>query len=67
VVKLDGLLVTPPLACGLLPGVLREELLELGEITEQILFPVDLERADEIWCINSVRGWRPAILVEKEK
>ncbi|MDO9068556.1 MAG: aminodeoxychorismate synthase component I, partial [Deltaproteobacteria bacterium] len=28
VVKLDGRILTPPLTCGLLPGVLREELLE---------------------------------------
>lgn len=62
VVKLDGLLVTPPLSCGLLPGVLREELLENGEISEQILYPSDLVRAEELWLINSVRGWRTAIL-----
>jgi para-aminobenzoate synthetase/4-amino-4-deoxychorismate lyase len=67
VVKLDGLKVTPPLSCGLLPGVLREQLLESGEISERILLPADLESADEIWCVNSVRGWRPATLVEKEK
>ena len=66
VVKLDGLLVTPPLTSGLLPGVLREELLENGEISEQILYPADLERVEELWLINSVRGWRPAILMKKE-
>jgi para-aminobenzoate synthetase/4-amino-4-deoxychorismate lyase len=66
VLKLDGRFVTPPLCSGLLPGVLREELLEKEEIMEQILYPDDLERATEVWLINSVRGWRPAILVEKE-
>jgi para-aminobenzoate synthetase/4-amino-4-deoxychorismate lyase len=65
VVKLDGQLVTPPFACGLLPGVLRGELLEQGEIAEQILYPDDIERADELWLINSVRGWRPAILAQR--
>ncbi len=58
VVKMDGQLVTPPLACGLLPGVLREELLDSGRITERILYPDDVKRADELWLINSVRGWR---------
>jgi para-aminobenzoate synthetase/4-amino-4-deoxychorismate lyase len=58
VVKLDGRLVTPPLTCGLLPGVLRGELLDNGEIIERILYPADLERAEDLWLINSVRGWR---------
>ncbi len=62
VIKLDGQLVTPSLECGLLPGVLREELLENGEISERILYPDDLGRAEELWLINSVRGRRPAIL-----
>lgn len=63
VVKLAGTLVTPPLACGLLPGVLREELLERGEITERPLYPGDLELADEVWLINSVRGWRRCVVI----
>ena len=60
VVKLDGHFVTPPLECGLLPGVLRGELLDNGDIMEQVLYPGDLERSEEVWLINSVRGWRPA-------
>jgi para-aminobenzoate synthetase/4-amino-4-deoxychorismate lyase len=67
VVKLAGQFVTPPLSCGLLPGVLREELLEHGKIVEQILYPDDLERAEELWLINSVRGWRPAILNKRSE
>jgi len=63
IVKLCGRMLTPPLACGLLPGVLRSELLELGEITEQILYPEDLERADELWLVNSVRGWRRGVII----
>lgn len=57
VLKLDNRLVTPPLACGLLPGIMRQELLEQGIVSEQVLYPADLLRADEIWLINSVRGW----------
>ena len=63
VVKLDGRLVTPSLGCGLLPGVLREELLEAGKITERVLYPDDLKRAEEVWLINSVRGWRSAVIL----
>lgn len=67
IVKRNGQLVTPPLSCGLLPGVLRGELLASGEISEQILYPDDLEQAEELWLINSVRGWRRAILVKTEE
>ena len=63
VVKLAGQLFTPPLVCGVLPGVLRGELLEQGKIEERILYPHDLERADELWLINSVRGWRRCAVI----
>ena len=63
VLRLAGRLVTPPLGCGLLPGVLREELLAQGAIHEQILYPADLGTAAEIWLINAVRGWRRAELL----
>lgn len=62
IVKLDGRLLTPPLGCGLLPGVLRGELLRLGEISEQVLLPGDLQKAEELWLVNSVRGWRRCAL-----
>lgn len=67
VVKLGGHFVTPALHCGLLPGVLREELLEQGKITERVLYPDDLKRAEEVWLINSVRGWRRCVILWKEK
>lgn len=48
---------TPPVACGLLPGVLREVVLETRERAEErILRPEDLLSADGIWLCNSVRG-----------
>lgn len=54
----DGRLYTPALACGLLPGTLREELLDLPrvEASEAILTLADLARADRIYLGNSVRG-----------
>jgi len=67
VLRLGADLVTPPLSSGLLPGVLRAELLERGEIVEGVLAPADLHRAEEIWLINSVRGWRRAYLADKEE
>jgi len=58
VVEMDGRKVTPPVSCGLLSGTFRDELLEKGEIYEQIVTLDDLKRADSICLINSVRKWR---------
>jgi branched-subunit amino acid aminotransferase/4-amino-4-deoxychorismate lyase len=62
VVELDGRKVTPPVACGLLGGTLRAELLETGAIIEQRVRVSDLQRATGLWLINSVRGWMKAAL-----
>ena len=52
---------TPPLDCGLLPGVFRAELLEQGDILERVLTARDLERASSVWLVNSLRGWVPMV------
>jgi para-aminobenzoate synthetase/4-amino-4-deoxychorismate lyase len=63
VARIGDVLVTPPVTCGLLPGVFREELLAGGAIREQVLTREDFAAADEIYLINSVRRWRRARLV----
>jgi para-aminobenzoate synthetase/4-amino-4-deoxychorismate lyase len=54
----DGRLITPPVSCGLLPGVLRKYLLlhypEL--VVEEKFTRKDLEQADAVYIGNSVRG-----------
>ncbi|MDX3976607.1 MAG: aminotransferase class IV [Shinella sp.] len=50
-----GILKTPPLASGLLAGVLRQELLESGKAVERVLRPEDLTRGT-IFVGNSLRG-----------
>jgi 4-amino-4-deoxychorismate lyase len=50
----SGALLTPPLGSGLLPGVLREELLANGA-REDVLRPRDLARG-EVLVGNSLRG-----------
>lgn len=57
VLEIDGACLTPPATSGLLPGVLRAELLARGEIQERVLMIDDLARATSIWFVNSVRGW----------
>ena len=63
VAEIDGVRVTPPVTCGLLPGVYRAELLESGEIRERVITKDDLGRASNIWLINSLRGWIDVQLV----
>ena len=65
VLKLDGLLVTPPVTSGLLAGTLREHLLATGEIREQTVRVEDLPNCEEIYLINSVRRWRRAKLINE--
>jgi 4-amino-4-deoxychorismate lyase len=52
-------LQTPPLRCGLLPGVLRAELLDTGQVTEAVL-PVSSLPDVRLWVGNSLRGLIPA-------
>jgi para-aminobenzoate synthetase / 4-amino-4-deoxychorismate lyase len=59
-VKGDGALLTPPLSRGLLPGVLRAELLENGSAVEADLTPADL--ADGFFIGNASRGLIAATL-----
>ncbi len=49
-------LLTPASSAGVLPGVLRQHLLANGEAIESTLTIDDLNRADEVWLGNSVRG-----------
>ncbi|MCE9613701.1 MAG: aminotransferase class IV [Lentisphaerae bacterium] len=64
VIERRGERLTPPIACGLLPGVYREHLLERGEIREEIITIADLRAATTLFLINSVREWLPAVLVD---
>ena len=51
-----GPLLTPPLSCGLLAGVLRGELLDEGKARQAVLYPVDLVSAKAVFVGNSLRG-----------
>ncbi|WP_206366315.1 aminodeoxychorismate synthase component I [Sphingomonas flavalba] len=54
-------LLTPPVARGLLPGILRQELLDSGRAEEADLTPADL--ADGFLIGNALRGLLPARVV----
>ena len=59
-VRRGGLLLTPPASSGLLPGILRAELLESGQAKEAVLTEADL--SGEVYFGNSLRGLIPASL-----
>jgi para-aminobenzoate synthetase/4-amino-4-deoxychorismate lyase len=58
VVELDGERYTPPVPCGLLAGTYRQWMLDQHLVEERIITREDLERADRVWLVNSVRGER---------
>nr|WP_290668402.1 aminodeoxychorismate synthase component I [Ardenticatena sp.] len=62
---LDGRLITPPVRDGLLNGTLRRWLLQHGIIEEAPLPLEALPACQKLYVINSVRGWRPAYLVNE--
>lgn len=61
VLQIDGERLTPPVESGLLAGTMRQELLDNGMVREATLQKSDVERAEHIWLINSVRRWVPTI------
>jgi para-aminobenzoate synthetase/4-amino-4-deoxychorismate lyase len=64
-VEIDGVWWTPPLDCGLLPGVLREHLLESGRIRERVVPRSGITPDTNLALFNSVRGWWPARLAAR--
>lgn len=62
--KLDGQWVTPPLASGVLPGVMRGVLLDdpaFGAV-ERVVTCDDLARAQGLLLTNALRGALDAVL-----
>jgi 4-amino-4-deoxychorismate lyase len=57
-IKQDNDWVTPPLACGLLGGVMREHLLNTHQVREAVLTRADFEQpAASLRLSNGLRGW----------
>jgi para-aminobenzoate synthetase/4-amino-4-deoxychorismate lyase len=55
---IDGIWITPPVDSGLLAGVQREQILRDNRRTviERALYADDLQRADQLYMSNAVRG-----------
>ncbi|MGA3048330.1 MAG: aminodeoxychorismate synthase component I [Terracidiphilus sp.] len=62
-VEKGGRWFTPPVECGLLPGVYRRHILETNSsVEEKILHIDDLRQAESIYLCNAVRGLRRAVI-----
>lgn len=62
---LDGVWVTPPVACGLLPGVQRAALLDDEKVEEAVLTLADVKRASAMRVSNALRGWVDVRLLDE--
>ena len=62
-VEKEGRWLTPPIHCGLLPGVFRRHLLETQPHIEEVtIFEGDLRAADAVYIGNALRGLRRVIV-----
>ncbi|MGO9336281.1 MAG: aminodeoxychorismate synthase component I [Terracidiphilus sp.] len=62
-IERNGCLLTPPVECGLLPGVQRRSILATHpNAGERVLSLEDLRQADAIYLCNAVRGLRRAVI-----
>lgn len=65
VYRIDDTWYTPPIGDGCLPGVLRAVLVDEGRLIERTLPLDELAGIEEFALIDSVRGWRRALLTTR--
>jgi para-aminobenzoate synthetase/4-amino-4-deoxychorismate lyase len=63
IVEVGGQRLTPPLACGVLPGVERARAVSEGRAREAVVRLADLRPGQRLWLVSSLRGVREARLV----
>ena len=62
---IDNKLITPPISEGCLNGIMRKQILETAEkintiaVVEAIISPFDLQKADELFITNIIKGIQP--------
>src|SRR5262249_16070672 len=63
----NGRWITPQTSCGLLPGVMREELLARGEIVEDVVHANELRPGELIRSFNTLRGICDINVIETDR
>ncbi len=61
-IEVGGILYTPPLQCGLLPGTQRARLLDMGHLRERVVAVDEVLSSPQIYLLNAVRGIRKVCL-----
>ena len=65
-------LITPPISEGCLNGIMRKQILQIAkkiehlEVVEDIISPFDLQKADELFITNVIRGIQPITQYRKK-
>jgi branched-chain amino acid aminotransferase len=66
-------LITPPITEGCINGVMRKQVLALAkkieylEVVEQVISPFDLQKADELFYTNVIKGIQPITKYRKKE
>ena len=66
-------LITPPVSEGCLNGVMRKQVLSLAkkistlEVVEEVISPFDLQKADEVFITNVIKGIQPITKYRKKE
>lgn len=69
---LGNRLITPPVSEGCLNGVMRKQILGLAkkieqlEVVEEVISPFDLQKADELFITNVIKGIQPVTKYRKK-
>jgi branched-chain amino acid aminotransferase len=69
----DGILSTPPLTDGCLNGIMRKQLIRILKkmdeinIEEKSISPFDLQKADELFITNVIKGIQPITKYRKKE
>ncbi|WP_066192476.1 MULTISPECIES: aminodeoxychorismate synthase component I [Gracilibacillus] len=66
VVEKEGRYYTPPVTDGLLPGTLREKLIDQDLLIEKSIALQELADYEKIWFINGLRGWIEIELTDEQ-
>ena len=68
----DGILSTPPISDGCLNGIMRKQILNIAkkidsiEVVENSISPFDLQKADELFITNVIKGIQPITKYRKK-
>ncbi len=70
---MDDKLITPPISEGCLNGIMRKQILALAkkmdkiEVVEGTISPFDLQKADELFITNVIKGIQPITKYRKKE